>query len=105
MRHRLLGILPRPAPVDQGDQEEGAPEDEVGHRDHQEHLHPRHPLLLHPSDVLLDVAGGGDGALGVRGGGVQVDHGGEEAGDPHLKKYLPDKGFKKQSSPPPHSSR
>ena len=82
MRHRLLGVLPLPAPVDQGDEEEGAPEDEVGHRDHQEHLHPRHPLLLHPRNVLLDVAGGGDGALGVGGGGVQVDHGGEEAGDP-----------------------
>ena len=57
VRHGLLGILPLPAPVDQGDQEEGAPEDEVGHRDHQEHLHPHHPLLLHPRDVLLDVAG------------------------------------------------
>ena len=31
MRHRLLGILPLPAPVDKGDKEEGPPEDEVGH--------------------------------------------------------------------------
>ena len=60
MRHRLLGVLPLPAPVDQGDEEERSPEDQVGHRDHQEHLHPRHPLLLHPSDVLLDVARGPD---------------------------------------------
>ena len=63
MRHWLLGILPLPAPVDKGDQEERAPEDEVGHRDHQEHLHPHHPLLLHPPDVLLDVTGGRGWAL------------------------------------------
>ena len=60
MRHRLLGVLPLPAPVDQGDEEERSPEDQVGHRDHQEHLHSGHPLLLHPSDVLLDVARGPD---------------------------------------------
>ena len=60
MRHRLLGVLPLPAPVDQGDEEERSPEDQVGHRDHQEHLHPRHSLLLHTSDVLLDVARGPD---------------------------------------------
>ena len=60
VRHRLLGVLPLPAPVDQGDEEERSPEDQVGHRDHQEHLHPRHSLLLHTSDVLLDVARGPD---------------------------------------------
>ena len=81
MRHRLLGVLPLPAPVDQGDEEERSPEDQVGHRDHQEHLHPGHPLMLHPSDVLLDVARGRHvAALLVR---VQVDHGREEAGNPH----------------------
>ena len=81
MRHRLLGVLPLPAPVDQGDEEERSPEDQVGHRDHQEHLHSGHPLLLHPSDVLLDVARGRHvAALLVR---VQVDHGREEAGNPH----------------------
>ena len=85
MRHWLLGILPLPAPVDKGDQEERAPEDEVGHRDHQEHLHPHHPLLLHPPDVLLDVAGGRGWAL-LR--SVQVDHGCEETGNPHRLNIL-----------------
>ena len=85
MRHWLLGILPLPAPVDKGDQEERAPEDEVGHRDHQEHLHPHHPLLLHPLDVLLDVAGGRGWAL-LR--SVQVDHGCEETGNPHRLNIL-----------------
>ena len=58
VRHWLLGILPLPAPIDERDKEEGSPEDEVSHRDHKEHLHPHHPLLLHPRDVLLDVARG-----------------------------------------------
>ena len=39
MCHRLLGGLPVIAVVGQGDQEQGAPEDQVGHRDHYEHLH------------------------------------------------------------------
>ena len=32
--HRLLSVLPLPAPVEEGDEEEGAPEDEVGHLYH-----------------------------------------------------------------------
>ena len=56
VRHRLLGVLPLPAPVDQGDQEERTPEYEVSHGDDQEHLHPSHSLNLHPLYVGLDVA-------------------------------------------------
>ena len=50
----FLSIHPVPVPVDQGDEEERPPEDEVGHGDHQEHLHPGHALLLHPLDVETD---------------------------------------------------
>ena len=44
----LLGVHPLPVPVEERDQEERPPEDEVGHRDHEEHLHPGHSLPLHP---------------------------------------------------------
>ena len=51
MSHRLLGVHPLPAPVEESDEEERPPEDEVGHGDDQEHLDPGHSLLLHPLDV------------------------------------------------------
>ena len=41
MCQRLLCLLPPPAPVPDGDDEEGAPEDEVGARDDGEHPHLR----------------------------------------------------------------
>ena len=59
MWHGLLSILPLPAPVDQGDHEERSPEHQVSHGDHQEHLHPAHPLLLHPGQVAHQLSGGG----------------------------------------------
>ena len=37
--HGLLGCLPVVSIVGQGDDEERSPEDQVGHRDHYEHLH------------------------------------------------------------------
>ena len=90
MSHRLLGVHPLPAPVEESDEEERPPEDEVGHSDDEEHLDPGHPLPLHPLDVLLDVAGGWHGGL-LQGGQGQggahlrdVDHRGEETGNPHL---------------------
>ena len=90
MRHGLLGILPLPAPVDESDKEEWAPEDEVGHSDDQKHLDPGHPLPLHSLDVLLDVAGGWHGGLlqgGQGRGGAHlrdVDHCREQTGNPYL---------------------
>ena len=39
MGHGLLGCLPVVSIVGQGDDEERSPEDQVGHRDHYEHLH------------------------------------------------------------------
>ena len=37
MRQRVLGVLPLPAPVDEGDGEERAPEEDVGDGDDEEH--------------------------------------------------------------------
>ena len=54
MSHGLLSVNPLPAPVEESDQEERPPEDEVSHRDDEEHLDPRHSLLLHPLDVGPD---------------------------------------------------
>ena len=51
MSHRLLGVHPLPAPVEESDEEERPPEDEVGHGDDEEHLDPGHTLLLHPLDI------------------------------------------------------
>ena len=62
MRHRLLGGLPVVAVVGQGDHEQGAPEDQVGHGDHDEHLDPGDALGLQLPDVglQLDALGRGD---------------------------------------------
>ena len=63
MSHGLLGILKCPVPVCQGDQEEGAPEEEVGQGDHQEHPHPGSALPPHLGQVQLHLQGqGGAGA-------------------------------------------
>ena len=74
MCHRLLGGLPVIAVVGQGDQEQGAPEDQVGHGDHDEHLDPGDALGLEVPDVglQLDALGGGDleEVLAVLGRGV-----------------------------------
>ena len=51
MSHRLLSVNPLPAPVEESDEEEWAPEDQIGDCDDQEHLDPCHPLSLHPLDV------------------------------------------------------
>ena len=59
----FLRVHPVPVPVEEGDEEERAPEDEVGHRDHEEHLDPGHPLLLHPLDVVADPVRRGHTAL------------------------------------------
>ena len=59
MSHRLLGVHPLPAPVEESDKEERPPEDEVGHGDDEEHLDPRHSLLLHPLDVGTNPVRGG----------------------------------------------
>ena len=47
-------IHPLPVPVEERDKEERPPEDEVGHRDHEEHLDPGDPLPLHPLNVHPD---------------------------------------------------
>ena len=55
MSHRVLRLLPITGVVDQGDEEEWAPEDEVGGGDHNEHLHPGDALCLQVSDVALNL--------------------------------------------------
>ena len=55
MTHRVLGLLPVAGVVDQSDQEEGSPEDEIGGGDDHVHLDPGDALRLQVPDVLLDL--------------------------------------------------
>ena len=57
MRERLLGIFPLPAPVEEGDGEEGAPEEDVGEGDDEEDPHLAGPVPAQSARQVGDHPG------------------------------------------------
>ena len=57
MGEGLLGIFPLPAPVEEGDGEEGAPEEDVGEGDDEEDPHLAGPVPAQPARQVGDHPG------------------------------------------------
>ena len=55
MCYGVLSLCPAPVPVPNSDYEERPPEDEEGPGHDAQHLHPRHPFLLHAADIVLQL--------------------------------------------------
>ena len=56
MRHRLLCIFPLPTPIEESDEKERSPEDEICNSYDKKHFDPSDSLFLHTLNVMSDLS-------------------------------------------------